>query len=82
MQKLLTSDKVLVHYDPQLSLTLACDASAYGFGAVLQHTMPNGEEHPIAYASRTLSLAENNYSQIEKDTLSVIYAVKKFHQYL
>jgi len=77
----LTSDKVLVHYDPQLSLTLAC-ASAYGFGAVLQHTMTNGEEHPIAYASRTLSPAENYYSQIEKDTLNVIYAVKKFHQYL
>ncbi len=81
-KELLTSDKVLVHYDPQLSLTLACDASAYGIGAVLQHTMPNGEEHPIAYASRTLSPAEKKYSQIEKEALSVIYGVKKFHQYL
>ncbi len=81
-KELLTSDKVLVHYDPQLSLTLACDASAYGIGTVLQHTMPNGEEHPIAYASRTLSPAEKNYSQIEKEALSVIYGVKKFHQYL
>ncbi len=49
---------------------------------MLQHTMPNGEEHPIAYASCTLSPAEKNYSQIEKEALSVIYGVKKFHQYL
>ncbi len=81
-KELLTSDKVLVHYDPQLSLTLACDASAYRIGAVLQHTMPNGEEHPIAYASRTLSPAEKNYSLIEMEALNVIYGVKKFHQYL
>lgn len=81
-KELLTSDKVLVYYDPQLPLTLACDASAYGIGAVLQHIMPNGDEHPIAYASRTLSPAEKKYSQIEKEALSVIYGVKKFHQYL
>uniref|UniRef100_A0A3B3TFN7 Gypsy retrotransposon integrase-like protein 1 n=1 Tax=Paramormyrops kingsleyae TaxID=1676925 RepID=A0A3B3TFN7_9TELE len=81
-KELLTSDKVLVHYDPNLPLTLACDASAYGIGAVIQHTAPNGEERPIAYASRTLSPAEKKYSQIEKEALSLVYGVKKFHQYL
>ncbi|XP_059201274.1 uncharacterized protein K02A2.6-like [Centropristis striata] len=79
---LLTSDQVLAHYDPSLPLTLACDASAYGIGAVIQHTMPNGEERPIAYASRMLSPAEKKYSQIDKEALRLIYGVKKFHQYL
>lgn len=79
---LLTNEKLLVHYDPKLPLTLACDSSAYGIGDVLQHTMPTGEECPISYASWTLEPAEKKYSQIEKEGLALIFRVKKFHQYL
>lgn len=59
-KELLVSQKVLTHYNAELPLHLTCDASPYGEGAMLSHDMPDGEEKPIAYASRTLSKAEQN----------------------
>ena len=78
----LTSDALLVHYDLNRTLRLACDASSYGLGAVLSHVMEDGQERPIAYASCTLSSSEKNYAQIEREALSIIFGVKKFHQFV
>ena len=82
VKEALTSTDVLAHYNPDLPLGLACDASAVGIGAVIYHKYQDGTERPIAYASKTLSKAEQNYSQIEREAPSIIFGVKKFHQYL
>ena len=57
-------------------------SSSYGLGAVISHVFPNGVERPIAYAARTLTASERNYSQLEKEALSLVFVVQKFHQYL
>ena len=78
----LMSDQILVHYDTKKPISLACDASPLGLGVVISHTMENGLERPIAFASRTLIPAEKNYPQIEKEALGIIFGVTKFHRYL
>ena len=82
VKNLITSDLVLTHYNPGRPLRLACDASPVGIGAVLSHIMEDGSERPIAFASRTLSKAERNYSQIDKEALALGWGIKKFHLYL
>ena len=74
----LISNRFLTYFNPKLPLIVSCDASPVGLGAVLAHKLPSGEEKPIAYASRTLSNSERNYSQIDKESLAIIFAVKHF----
>ena len=78
----IASELVLTHFDANLPVRVASDASPYGLGAVLSHVMPSGEERPVAFASRTLSAAERNYSQIDKEALGIVWSLKKFHAYL
>ena len=59
-KKLLSSNRVLVHYDPCRPLYLECDASPYGLGVVLTQEMQSGELKPVAYASRMSASAEKN----------------------
>ena len=80
-QQLMPSE-VLVYFNPELPLILSCDASPYGVGAVLAHRMNDGTKRPEAFASRSLAPAEKNYSQLDREGLSVIFGVKKFHQYI
>ncbi|XP_045778211.1 uncharacterized protein K02A2.6-like [Maniola jurtina] len=82
IKKVLSSSPVLAHYDASLPLILAVDSSPYGLGAVLLQRHADGVERPVSCASRTLTSAECNYSQIDKEALAIVFGVTKHHQYL
>ena len=81
-KNMLSCSPVLVHFDPSLPIVVHADASPYGLGVVLSHVMPDGNEKPVSFGSRTLSPAERNYGHIEKEGLALVFAVKKLHHYL
>ena len=58
-------------------MTLQVDASKDGLGGCI---MQNGQ--PIAYGSRSLTKTEQNYAQIEKEMLGIVYGATKFHSYI
>ena len=82
VSKLLTkiSEGSIVCYDSSKPLYVTSDASKDGLGFVLSH---DPEQQEIVWTgSRVLSPAESNYSNIEREALSVVEAVKYFHRFL
>ena len=77
IKSLLADPPILQHFDPTTQSTIQADASQRGLGAVLLQ-----KGHPVAYTSRSLNATEQNYAQIEKELLAIVFACNKFHHYI
>ena len=74
----------LAYFNSDWNTEVICDASPHGLGAILVQSNPTNpaERGVIAFASRTLSLLEKKYSQVEREALALIFGVERFHQYV
>ena len=61
-----------------MPLSLVADASAYGVQAATSQQYADSGEHPIAYASQTLTPTEQKYAQVEKEVLALAFELKQF----
>ena len=77
----LISPPILGAPTPNGVFCVSVDASGTGLGVVLEQSQ-DGCDRVIAYASRTLTPSERNYSTTKRELLSVIFALKKFRHYL
>ncbi|XP_054259844.1 uncharacterized protein K02A2.6-like [Macrosteles quadrilineatus] len=81
-KEMLLTNRVLMPFNPDLEIIVTADASPYGIGGLLSHRLADGSERPVAFTSRTLTVHEVKYSQIEKEALALVFVVKKFHTFL
>ena len=81
VKSLFKSNIVLRSFDPKRLTAIESDASSYGIGATLMQKYEDGY-YPVQFVSRSLNSAEKNYSQIEREALSVIFACEKFRKFL
>ena len=77
LKQMITEAPVLKFCNVKEEATIQCDASEKGLGAVL---LQSGQ--PVAFVSRSLNKAEQNYAQIEKECLAIVFSCECFNQYI
>ena len=76
IKALISSAPLLKYFNPDLPVKIQTDASSSGLGACFMQG-----DQPVQYASRALTETEKRYSQIEKEMLSVVFGLTRFHTY-
>ena len=77
IKTVITSAPVLACFDKNKKYYIQTDASKKGLGAVL---LQDGQ--PLVYVSRSLTPAETQYSNIERELLAVVFALERLHHYV
>ena len=81
LKKKLTNAPIMSTPNFKEPFILELDACEYGLGAVLAQEYDK-RKFVIAYASRTLSPPERNYSATEREALAIVWATQHFRPYL
>lgn len=81
-KELTDKTKVLGYYSLKDETWVFADASPVGLGAVLIQRNSKGTPRIITFISKTLTDTERRYSQIQKESLALAWAVKKLYFYL
>ena len=76
-----TSAPVLAHFSTMAVPCVTFDASGTALGAVLSQYQ-DGQERPVAFASRALTDTEKKDSVAERKALACIRAAERWHIYL
>ena len=77
----LLSTSTLAHFKPEAKTEVITDASPVGLGAVSVQKQENSHYLPVCYANRALTDVEKRYSQIERESLAILFGIERFRMY-
>ena len=77
IQTIVTTETVLSLFDNKFPIEIQVDASSHCLGESLMQN-----KHLISYSSWSLTNAEKNYAQIQKELLALAYASEKLNQFI
>jgi len=72
LKEAISRDVMLTHFDPNKPITIETDASLKGLGAVLLQ-----EGRPVKFLSKALTPAEQEYANIERELLAIVFACER-----
>ncbi len=73
---------ILIPPNCQLVSHVHTNASLLAIGAMLTHNPIGKYDQPIIYASRMFNKEKHNYTTIEREALTMVYAFYKFGHFL
>lgn len=78
----LIKSPALAWFDHRKETAITSDASSYAIGAELKQKDDQGGYRTIAYASKTLTKAQQNWAQIEKEGYTMVWACERFKDFI
>jgi RNase H-like domain found in reverse transcriptase len=82
MKKRFMKEPVLLMPDQSKPFQIKSDASKVATGTVLTQLNLNGDQHPIAFLSKTFSETERKYKIYDRELLGIIQALKEWRHYI
>ena len=82
LKKVFTSAPILTHWISNAQLIVKTDALNYALAAILSIVNEDNEVHPVAFHSRTFTVAKLNYDIHDKELLAIFEAFKIWWHYL
>ena len=82
IKKAFTCAPVITHWVPDAQITVETDTLDYTVAAILSITLSDGEIHPVAFYSRTLTTSELNYDTHDKELLAIYESFWTWRHYL
>jgi hypothetical protein len=82
LKKRFTKEPVLIIPDHLKRFQIQVDSSLFATGGILSQTDTNGDRHPCAYLSKSLTKEQRNYDTGDRELLAIVWALKEWRHYI